>query len=367
MVRECGIVGLPNVGKSTLFKILSKKYDVLSENYPFCTIEPNVGVAIAKDARLDKLADIFSSKKKIYQTVSFVDIAGLVDGAASGAGLGNKFLSTIRSVKAILHVVRCFDDEEVIHVCENVDPERDVRIIENELVLADIQNIENILNKMKKKIYTCKEAKHDHTVLSSFKKKLEEGVEDSSDLETEQGQDTINKYMFLTVKPVLFVANISDCKLSDDNYKESTRNKILSASIHKNAKVLFVSSKLELEIDQMDADEQIEFLQEYGLEELCLTTIIRESMHAVGYHTFFTAGPKEARAWELRIGATAVDAASEIHTDIGKKFVRAEVVSLEDMESYRSLSSCRSNGVLRIEGPKYIIKNGDIINVLAST
>lgn len=365
-MKSCGIVGLPNVGKSTIFKVLSGKKDVLSENYPFCTIEPNVGVAIFKDKRLDDLEKLFESSKKIYQTVQFVDIAGLVEGASKGEGLGNMFLSAVRNVSAILHVVRCFDDKHIIHVCGNVDYIRDIKIIENELILADLQNIENILQNLQKgKNKTDDFCKVQVKILENLYKCLSEGIEfDIKSLE-EQELKVLSLYQFLTLKPMVYLANISEDLLSDEEYKEDIADRI--KKYKKGAIVVFASSKFELDLSEMIEEEKKELMEMSGLKESSLDVIIKNSMHAIGYQTFFTVGKKESRAWDVKKGGTPIDAASEIHTDLGKKFVRAEVIAYKDMVDYETRKNVMQKGLMQIRGASHILEDGDIVNILASS
>lgn len=362
--RSCGIVGLPNVGKSTLFKLLSGRRDVLSENYPFCTIDPSVGIGFFDDARLKVLSDLFNSKKIIRQSVTFIDIAGLVQGASNGEGLGNKFLSNIREVSSIIHVVRCFNDQNVTHVYGTVDPIRDIEIINSELILADLQNIDNILVKLKKKAKTDLIALEDVNNLLKLKTYLESGNMINSLLNSDDSLDgTIKKYQFLTSKPVMFLCNVSELDINNLDVISDIKDAIFNK--FRNSDVLFISSKIELELADMPLDEKIIFLQEFGIKE-SINDIIHAGMKLTGTQTFFTAGVKESRAWDIKIGGTALDAAAEIHNDLADKFIRAEVISYDDMIKYGSLSNARLHGALRSEGSHYVVKDGDIITILAS-
>lgn len=364
-MRSCGIVGLPNVGKSTLFKVLSENFEVSSENYPFCTISPNTGIAVYKDDRLDLLSDIFNSKKKVYQIVKFVDIAGLVEGASEGNGLGNRFLGAIRGVKAILHVVRCFEDDDIVHVCGNVDPIRDIDITDNELTLADLQVIENLIAKIKKTANHNDDNKKKLRALEKLNRYLMDTGNFSESHFEESELDIIKSFDFLKLKPVIYLANVSEDNINNDEYKRSIETLIKS---HKgeDAAVIFVSSKIELDLALMEEEERAEMLKILEINGSCINNVISKSMNALGYQTFFTVGPKEAHAWNIKKGETALDAAAEIHTDIAERFVKAEVVSYEDMIGSGSISEARKKGVLRAEGAKYKVNDGDIINILAS-
>lgn len=364
--RSCGIVGLPNVGKSTLFKVLSGSKEELAANYPFCTIEPNVGIAFYEDERLETLAEMFKSRKTVKQSVSFIDIAGLVEGASNGEGLGNKFLSNIREVSAIMHVIRCFEDTSVTHVYGDINPIRDAQVIETELLLADIQNIENILFKLRKRARTEKDLELDVINLSNMKKDLELGkVRKFEELDAKE-QTTVKKYQFLTTKPMLYLLNVAEDKISDESYKSSLVEK-MKEGLGPNVKVEFISSKLEEELSNMDEEDKAMFMEEYGIKGNCISKVISAGMKATGTHTFYTVGEKEAHAWDIAIGGTSVDAARAIHNDLADKFVRAEVVSYNDMLRVKSNAAARESGVLRTEGSTYIVQDGDIINILASS
>lgn len=353
-----GIVGLPNVGKSTLFTALTKK-QAEAANYPFCTIEPNEGTVEVKDPRLQELAAISSSQKLIYALVGFTDIAGLVKGAASGEGLGNKFLSHIRLVDAILHVVRCFEDEDITHVDGKVDPVSDVQTIELELILADLQNVENILLKLEKKAKSQKDLR----TLCDLLQKLKEHLNQNQPLRklalTTEESESLKPYNFITSKKQIFVANVGE---DDVQTLSNAHVKALEAyAKNEGCQVLPICAQLEAEIAAMEPDEEAAFLEEMGLKESGLNRLIRQAFHTLGLITFLTTGPQETRAWTVKMDAPAAEAAGKIHTDIQKGFIRAEVITFEDFISLKGRAGAKEAGKMRSEGKEYPVQDGDVI------
>jgi GTP-binding protein YchF len=346
-----GIVGLPNVGKSTLFNALTKN-NVLAANYPFATIEPNVGVVGVPDSRLAKLAEIFSSEKIIPAALSFVDIAGIVKGASEGAGLGNKFLANIRESDAICQVIRVFSDGDVVHVDGRVDPAGDIETINTELALADLQTLEKAIPRLEKEARQNKE----RAVVLGAAKKAEEllsagKVLSNSDLDL----NLIRELGLLTAKPFLYLFNLDAAELSDFDLREK-----LSAVVAP-AEAIFLDAKTEAELAELDDREALELLQSIGLEEPGLSTLARVGFRTLGLQTYLTAGPKEARAWTIHQGDTAPVAAGVIHTDFQKGFIKAEIVSFNDLVEAGSMAEARSRGKVRIEGKEYIMQDGDVV------
>lgn len=353
-----GIVGLPNVGKSTLFNALTSNQAAAS-NYPFCTIDPNIGIVDVYDPRLEKLSSLSHSKKIVYAAMQFVDIAGLVAGASQGEGLGNKFLANIRETDAIVHVVRCFESSDIVHVAGKVDPIQDIEIINLELRLADLQMVENVLGRVEKQLKTKKEL---GPTVESLKKALAHLNENkpmrSLELNAEE-LECLKPYPFLSAKKVLYVANVSENDLPEmDN--EFVRQVREYAKAEGNA-VIPVCAKLEEEIAQLPIGERKEFLQSLGLDSSGLERLIKASFHMVGLITYLTTGEIETRAWTIQVGTPAAEAAGKIHTDIQKGFIRAEVVSFDDMISYKGRVGAREAGKVRAEGKDYIVKDGDVI------
>lgn len=355
---SCGIVGLPNVGKSTLFNALTRKA-AAAENYPFCTIDPNVGIVEVSDPRLQKLSSISHSKKIIPATVTFVDIAGLVEGASEGQGLGNKFLTNIRDTDAIIHVVRCFEDDDVIHVLGEVDPIADIRIINMELILSDLQMAENTYSRMEKQAKGKKELQ---PTLDVLKKALDHLNQEKPlrklDL-SEEEKKILALYPFLTNKKVLYATNVSEDSLP--SLENPLVQKVREFAKEEGSLVVPICAKLEQEVGQLSPEEAMEFLQSLGLTETGLDRLIKASFSLLGLITYITTGEIETRAWTILKGTPANEAAGKIHTDLQKGFIRAEVVSYDDMVTYNGRVGAREHGKARSEGKEYIVQDGDVI------
>jgi len=349
-----GIVGLPNVGKSTLFNALTRN-EAVAANYPFATIEPNVGVVPLPDPRLDKLAEMFSSAKVIPATVSFVDIAGLVQGASDGAGLGNQFLANIREANAICQVIRVFDDPDVVHVGGAIDPSADISTINTELILADIQTLEKALPRMEKEAKTKKENRPAFENAKAAKAILDEGrtlfsAQDEFDM---AGVQHLN---LLTTKPFLYVFNADEGVLTDPAKREELAKTVAPAD------AVFLDAKVEAELLEMDDEESVrELLESVGQSEPGLHALARAGFHTLGLQTYLTAGPKEARAWTIPQGATAPQAAGEIHSDFQRGFIKAEIISYEELVKAGSMNAARSQGNVRLEGKEYVMRDGDVV------
>jgi GTP-binding protein YchF len=358
-----GIVGLPNVGKSTLFNALTKAQNAEAANYPFCTIEPNKAVVALPDERLEKLASLIKPAKFTHSTVDFVDIAGLVKGASKGEGLGNQFLSNIRETEAILQVVRCFDDPDVVHVDGDINPLRDIEVIETELLLADIQTLERKIEKL------AKTAKGDKTLQSSIDdaKALLKFLNDGQPASIFPGKekDTVRQLMnelrLMTSKKTIYCANVDEKGLSTNNEYVLQVAKFAES---RKSDWIKISAKVEEELIGLRAEDVQEFLDSYGVKKSSLEKVIRISFHTLGLISFFTGGPKEVRAWTIRKGEKAQQAAGEIHSDFEKGFIRAEVISYSDYIKYGSEAACRAAGVMRVEGKDYIVHDGDVIHFL---
>ncbi len=355
---KCGIVGLPNVGKSTLFNALTKA-GIESANYPFCTIEPNVGIVPMPDPRLDKLAEIVGPQKVIPTTMEFVDIAGLVAGASKGEGLGNKFLANIRETNAIAHVVRCFEDDDITHVSGHVDPLRDIDVINTELALADLETVEKAVQRVSR---TAKSG--DKTAVAQKKvfEKLQAHLDGGQPVRAlaldEAEQVLVRELHLLTVKSTMYIANVAEDGFDNNPHLDAVRE----LATREGAVVVPVCAAIEAEIAELDDEEKVDFLSDLGLDEPGLNRVIRAGYRLLNLQTYFTAGVKEVRAWTVRVGATAPQAAAVIHTDFEKGFIRAEVISYEDFVQYGGEQGAKEAGKWRLEGKEYIVQDGDVMH-----
>ncbi len=356
---KVGIVGLPNVGKSSLFNALTAA-GAPAENYPFCTVEPNVGTVEVPDERLDRIHRIVGSKARVPTFIHFVDIAGLVEGASEGEGLGNQFLANIREVDAVAHVLRCFEDPDVTHVLGGVDPLRDRDIVETELILADLETVERRLERVEKKARSGdRDAAFDADVLGRTRDALAEGRPARSMERSEREDDVLRPFHLLTAKPVLYVANVGEDDLTSGENRWTSALDELAAG--EEAGVVSVCSRIESELAELAPDERREFLRELGLEETGLARLIQAAYDLLGLITFFTAAEKESRAWTVRRGTRAPGAAGTIHTDFQRGFIRAETVGYDDFLEAGSLKAAREEGVMRAEGKEYVVRDGDLL------
>jgi GTP-binding protein YchF len=361
MSLKCGIVGLPNVGKSTLFNALTKS-GIAAENYPFCTIEPNVGIVEVPDARLAALSAIVKPQKIQPAIVEFVDIAGLVAGASKGEGLGNQFLANIRETDAVVHVVRCFADENVVHVAGRIDPLDDIEVIDTELALADMATVEKALNRYSKQAKSGgdKEAKILVVVLEKCLAQLNEGKPVRAlDLSKEE-QASLRQFFLITAKPVLYVANVKEGGFENNPHLDAVR----AHAAKEGADVVALCAAIEAEIADLEDEDKQMFLSEMGLDEPGLNRLIRAGYHILGLQTYFTAGVKEVRAWTIHQGDTAPQAAGVIHTDFEKGFIRAQTIAFDDFIAYKGEAGAKEAGKMRAEGKEYVVKDGDVLNFL---
>jgi GTP-binding protein YchF len=357
MSFKCGIVGLPNVGKSTLFNALTNSNKAQAANFPFCTIDPNVGIVSVPDIRLNNLAKISKSKKIINTTISFVDIAGLVKGASKGEGLGNKFLSHIREVDAVIHMIRCFDSEDIQNVNPTIDPIRDLEIIETEMMLADLESIQKRLEKNNKKNVDEEQIKILKIALDCIN-----NSKDFSTLKTQFDNKQLNQSGLLSIKPKIFVCNVDEQSVQSGNY-------YTEAFINKFGKnnTLIISADIENQINELNISEKNNYMKMIGLKETGLNMLIQQGYKILELNTYFTSGPEETRAWTIQKNCTAPKAAAEIHTDFEKGFIRAETVSYDDFISNKGWVNSKSNGKMRLEGKDYIVKDGDVLNFRFNT
>ncbi len=355
---KCGIVGLPNVGKSTLFNALTKA-TIAAENYPFCTIDPNVGIVPVADPRQDRIAEIVKPERVVPTTMQFVDIAGLVAGASKGEGLGNKFLANIRESDAIVQVVRCFENDDVVHVAGKVDPLADIEVINTELALADLESVEKALDKATRMAKTGdKKILARKALLERVREHLDQGLPvRSMELSDEELAELYDLHL-LTIKKVLYIANVSEEGFEDNPHLDAVREHAASEG----ASVVPVCAAIEMELVALDEEEKAEYLQELGLEEPGLNRVVRAGYELLGLQTYFTAGEKEVRAWTIPVGATAPQAAGVIHTDFERGFIRAEVISYDDFIAFGGEQGAKEAGKLRLEGKEYVVQDGDVIH-----
>ena len=357
MGLKCGIVGLPNVGKSTLFNALTNSSKAQAANFPFCTIDPNVGVVPVPDERLNKLSEISNSEKKINTTISFVDIAGLVKGASKGEGLGNKFLSHIREVDAIIHMIRCFESEDIQNVNKNIDPIRDLEIIETEMMLADLDSIQKRLEKNNKKNIDNEQLNILQTALDFINNNKNLLL-----LQSQFDNKKLNQTGLLSLKPKIFVCNVDEKSVKNGN--SYTKNFIEKFGTEN---TLIISADIENQLNQLDVNEKKNYMNIIGLKETGLNTLIQKGYKILQLETFFTSGSKESKAWTIKKNCTAPQAAGEIHTDFEKGFIRAETVSYEDFINNEGWTKCKANGKVRLEGKEYVVKDGDVLNFRFNT